>query len=151
MSPTGFEPKIPATAWTLESEITSLTIIGHRRMEQMPVPERHTNTRSWSARFIPCFFYNVGSVLLSTVLSLPALCVSSIYHFSCPVLTLAYILHGMNLSRNRQAVAKTYLSADRSNGSKGPCGSPVTPSMPCHWKKQDVISVLLSEFQTVLF
>jgi hypothetical protein len=125
---------------------TSLTITDHRRREQMSLPERHANTRTWRARFILYVFYNVGSLLFSILFSIPTLCASTIYNFICPVLTLACTLHGMNLSRNRHAVVKTYRSANHSNGSKGPCGSPITPSTLCRWKKQDVISVLLSEF-----
>ena len=124
----------PRGHWNRQS--TSLTITAHSRRKQMPLPERHTSRRTWRAHFIPYLFYKVGSLLLSMLFSLPALCVSTIYHFMCPILTHAYILHGMDLSRIRHAVAKTYRSADHSNGSKGPSGSPVMPSILCHWKKK---------------
>ena len=62
----------PRGHWNRQN--TSLTITDHRRREQMSLPERHTNTRTGRERFIPYVFYKLGSLLLSILFSIPALC-----------------------------------------------------------------------------
>jgi hypothetical protein len=78
-----------------------------------PVRTSHKYENMKSAVY-PLLVLQRSLIVVEHVISHPAICASTIYHFICPILTLVYILHGMNLSRNRHAVANTYRSADNS-------------------------------------
>jgi len=129
MSPTGFEPTIPATVWSLESKKYD-TNHDKSQKKGADAPTRTSNKyENMKSAVYPLLVLQRWLIVVEHVISHPALCASTIYHFICPILTLAYILHGMHLSRNRHAVAKTYRSADHSSWSNWTCGSPTTPSM----------------------
>jgi hypothetical protein len=73
MSTTGFEPPIPATAWALES---AKYVINNKRSQKKgtaaPARTSHKHEKMKSTVY-PYLFYKVGSLLLSSLFSLPAL------------------------------------------------------------------------------